>query len=199
MALTNAQVREILSTAGVAAESLETAVQAIMNGHITSINALREERDGYKAEAEKLPGVQAELDAVKAKGDPDWQKKFEDEHTAFENYKEKVQKDEEKAQKVELYKDILKECKIEESRIPSILKITDFDSFAVKDGSLDDLDKIKADIEKDYSGFIMKEKSKGAEVETPPANEGGDGNEPSRAAQIAAEYHKNLYGETKGE
>lgn len=195
MALTATKVREIMSAAGVNADAMEAAVKEIMDGHITSINALREERDGFKADAEKLPAVQRELDSLKAKGDPDWQKKFEDEHTAFEQYKAQVQADKEKTQKIELYRNVLKECKVEESRIASILKITDLDALTIKDGALDNLEKIKVDIEKDYSGFIMKEKPQGAHVETPPANEGGGGKEPSRAAQIEAEYHKNLYGE----
>ena len=45
----------------------------------------------------------------------------------------------------------------------------------------------------------MKDTPKGASVDNPPANDGGKEEPPSRAAQIAAEYHKNLYGETKGE
>lgn len=199
MALTAAKVREIMSAAGVTAEAMEKAVNAIMDGHITSINALREERDGFKTDAEKLPGVQRELDELKAKGDPDWKQKFEDEHTAFEQYKTQVQADKEKAQKIELYRSLLKECKVEESRIPSILKVTDLAALSVKDGALDDLEKVKADIEKDYSGFIMKDRPKGADVDNPPENGGGGSPEPSRAAQLAAEYHKNLYGETKGE
>ena len=47
MALTKAKVKEILSKAGVEAENMDAAVDSILNGHIASIDALREERDGF--------------------------------------------------------------------------------------------------------------------------------------------------------
>ena len=70
MALTKAKVREILSAAGVDSEHSHDAVEAIIDGHLSSIEALREEVAKYKEEAEKLPAVQKELDGFK-KGE-DW-------------------------------------------------------------------------------------------------------------------------------
>lgn len=201
MALTNAQVREILSAAGVPAENVADAVQKIMDGHVTSINALREERDGYKADAEKLPGVQRELDDLKAKGDQDWQQKYEKEHIDFEAYKTKVQEDKVLSQKTELYRNVLKECNVGERQIANILKVSGdaISKLVIKDGKLDNVDALKESIKNEWSGFIMTEQKKGAEVDTPPGNNGGGKPEESRAAKIAAEYHKNLYGETKGD
>ena len=69
MALTKAKVKEILSKAGVEAENMDAAVDSILNGHIASIDALREERDGYKKDAERLPDVQKELDDLKKAGE----------------------------------------------------------------------------------------------------------------------------------
>lgn len=202
MALTNAQVREILSSAGVPAENVADAAQKIMDGHIMSINALREERDGYKADAEKLPAVQKELDALKAKGDPDWQKKYEQEHADFEEYKVSVSTAKEREQKTALYRGLLKECKVGEKQIEGIIKLSGetIDKLTVKDGKLENTDTLKEDIQTEWAGFIMKEQSKGADVDTPPGKDGDSGkpNE-SRAAKIAAEYHKNLYGEMKGD
>lgn len=201
MALTSTQLREILSAAGVPAENVEDAVKKIMDGHVTSINALREERDGYKADAEKLPGVQKELDDLKAKGDQNWQQRYETEHADFEAYKVKVAEDKERAKKTELYKAILKECDVGERQIPNILKVSSetIDKLVIKDGKIDGVDALKETIKNDWSGFIMSEKKKGADVDNPPKNDGGGKPEESRAAKIAAEYHKNLYGETKGE
>ena len=69
MALTKAWLKEILSKAGTPAENAAEAIESILDGHITSINALREEIATYKADAEKLPSVQKELDTLKANGD----------------------------------------------------------------------------------------------------------------------------------
>ncbi len=201
MALTNAQVREILSVAGVPAENVEDTVQKIMNGHITSINALREERDGYKADAERLAEVQKELDELKAKGDLDWEQKYEQEHSDFEAYKAQVEEDKILSQKTELYRNVLKECNVGDRQIANILKVSGetISKLTIKDGKLDDVDALKDSIKNEWSGFIMNEQKKGAEVDTPPENDGGGKKEESRAAKIAAEYHKNLYGEMKGD
>lgn len=206
MALTKTQLKEILSAAGVSAENVDAAVEKIMDGHVTSINALREERDGfkaeanaYKADADKLKDVQKELDSLKAKGDPDWQKKYEDEHGAFEAYKIAVAGEKEKDEKISLYRSLLTECNVGKNQIDAVIRVTDIDKLAIKDGKLDNVEQLKAGIEKDWAAFIMKGGKRGVNVDNPPENVGGGKPEPeSRAAKLAAEYHKNLYGETKG-
>ena len=202
MALTKAQVREILSAAGVASDKMDEAVTKIVDGHVTSINALREERDNYKADAEKLPGVQKELDDLKAANanGGDWEKKYNDEHTAFENYKVGVQKEKDTATKKSLYRGLLKELKVDEKRFDTILKVTDFDKLKLtKDGTLDGVDELKKTAQTEWADFIVKQQTKGANVEEPPANNGGGGNPPSRAAQLAAEYNARMYGVAKKE
>lgn len=196
MALTKTQLTEKLSEGGIEAEKIPDLVSWIMNGHITSINALREERDGYKADAEKLPGVQKELDDLKAKGDQNWQKRYEDEHAAFETYKEQVSKQKEADEKARLYRNILKECDVEETRIDAVMKVTDISKLELKDGKLEDVDNLKQQIQAEWAGFIVKPQKKGADVDNPPANNGGGNPAPeSRAAELAAKYHKELYGE----
>ena len=180
MALTKTQLKEILSSAGVSAENAEVAIGKIMDGHIASVNALREERDElkkdvdeYKAKAQKLEGVQKELSELKAKGDPDWQEKYEKEHGDFEAFKTEVQKGKEKAEKVQLYKDLLKECNVESKRIEAVLKVTNFDDITVKDGRIENVESLKDGIKKEWSGFIVRKESKGAEVDNPLETTGG--------------------------
>ena len=60
MALT----RKFLSALGIEADK----VDEIINAHAETVNALKEERDNYKADAEKLPAVQKELDELKKSG-----------------------------------------------------------------------------------------------------------------------------------
>jgi hypothetical protein len=198
MALTENQVKEIFSEAGCPAENIDSAVKKIMAGHVTSINALREQRDLYKVDAEKLPDVQKELDDLKAKGDQDWQQKYETEHENFEDYKVQIAAEKEKQTKSSLYSALLKECKVDESRISSIMRVTDFDKLSLKDDKLENVDSLKAEIEKDWSGFILQKKMEGAPVPTPPGNNGDEKKDPpSRAAEIAAKYRENIYGKQK--
>lgn len=195
MALTKTQVKEILSAAGVPAENLEQAVTKIMDGHIMSIDALREQRDTYKADADKLASVQKELDDLKAKGDADWEKRYTDEHSAFEEFKQQVDADRVKEQKKALYKSLLESCGIEKSRIPAIVKVTDFDAIKIKDGAIDDADSVKSAIEKDYAGFILKADVHGQNVQTPPGGGDGDkGQRSSRVRDMAKKRHEELYG-----
>lgn len=206
MALTKTQLREILSAAGVSSDSLEGAIQKIMDGHVTSVNALREERDDYKAkmdtykkDADQLSVVQKELNDLKEKGDPDWQKKYDDEHAAFEAYKTQVSEEKSKAEKSGLYRKLLKDCNVDEKRIDAIMKVTDVDSLKLKDGKLDGEDSLKETVKTEWAGFINTEQTKGSPVGNPPANGGGSKQGESRAAKLAAEYHESLYGKAKGE
>jgi len=65
MALTNEQVREILSAAGVDEDHMKTAAEKIISGHLESVNALRLDVEKYRSDSEKLPGVSQELETLK--------------------------------------------------------------------------------------------------------------------------------------
>lgn len=201
MALTKTQVKEILSAAGVAADKMDEAVNKIIDGHLTSIDALREQRDNYKADAEKLPGVQKELDDLKktVTDGGDWEKKYNDKNTEFENFKTQVQKEKDTATKKSLYRGLLKELNIDEKRFDSILKVTDLDKLKLtKDGALDNADELKKSAKTEWADFVVKSGVKGQVVEQPPANNGGN-TPPSRAAQLAAAYQARMYGTAKKE
>ena len=195
MALTKAQVREILSAAGVNSENMSLAVDKIIDGHVTSINALREEIANYKADAEKLPGIQKELDDLKAKGDQNWQSQYESEKKAFEDYKAGIAAKESKAEKTRLYRDLLKSLKVDEKRFDAILRVTNLDDLNVKDGALENEKALSDAAKKDWADFIVNERVDPARVDNPPEKNGGKGAEKSRAAQIAEEYRKAMYGE----
>lgn len=180
MALTKPKLKEILSAAGVPADKIDGAVDEIMDGHVTSINALREERDGYKAEAEKLPGVQKELDELKAKPDDGFKEKYEREHDEYEKLKAKVAKDAINMVKDKLYRTMLADVGVDPKRIDSIMKVTDLDVLNVKDGKLDGEDKLRESAKSDWSDFVTSTGSKGAEPETPPK-----GNNPNVFEQMS--------------
>ena len=79
MALT----RTLLKGLGLTEEQVGTIIEA----HTETVNGLKETIEAYKADAEKLPGVQRELDDLKTQGDGGYKAKYEAEHTAFETYK----------------------------------------------------------------------------------------------------------------
>lgn len=186
MALTNAQVREILSEYGVPAENLKSAADRIIQGHVASIDALRETVDGYKQDAEKLADVQKELDALKLKyqnAEP-YQKKFEDmeqqytnEHKAFESYKTEQANEKVKQVKTSAYRKMLKDAGIADTQIDSILRVSGekIDSLELdENGIAKNAEAEVSSIKKEWAGFIPVIKSQTSEPPaTPPHNTKG--------------------------
>ncbi len=91
MALT----RKLLKGMGLTDEQVDTIIEA----HTDTVDGLKGDITRYKADAEKLPGVQKELDELKAAGDDGYQEKYEREHKAFEDFKADVTAKESKAAK----------------------------------------------------------------------------------------------------
>jgi len=91
---TRAEIRNILGEA--CTEEIENRLVAL---HLGVVDPLKDDLTKYKADAEKLPGVQKELDDLKAAGDGGYKEKYEKEHSAFETYKSDVTAKESKAAK----------------------------------------------------------------------------------------------------
>lgn len=91
---TRAEIRNILGDA--CTEEIENRLVAL---HLGVVDPLKDDLTKYKADAEKLPGVQKELDDLKAAGDGGYKEKYEKEHSAFETYKSDVTAKESKAAK----------------------------------------------------------------------------------------------------
>lgn len=148
-------------------------IDQIVDAHTESIDALKAERDTYKADAEKLAAVQKELDDLKKDGG-DWRSKYEKEHADFEEYKTGITKKETKTAKENAYRNLLKECGVSEKRIDAIIKITDIDALELgKDGKIKDSAEKTEQIKTEYADFIVTSTTTGAPTTTPPANNGG--------------------------
>jgi len=181
-------------------------VGAIIEEHTSVTSALKDQIrevkdqfDEYKEKADKLSTVEKELEELKKDvSDNDWKGKYDREHEDFEKYKNEVQSKEAETKVKNAYKKLLVECKVGEKHIDSIIRVTDFKDIKLNsDGSLDNADKLKERINADWDGFIMSEDIKGADIDKPPASNGGSTDGSSRAAELAAKYHDNLYGKGK--
>ncbi len=82
MALT----RKLLKGMGLTDEQVDTIIEA----HTDTVDGLKADVTKYKADAEKLPGIQKQLDDLKAAGDDGYKEKYEAEHRAFETYKTEI-------------------------------------------------------------------------------------------------------------
>ena len=176
MSLTKAQVKEILSKAGVTPDSMSEAVDSILNGHITSIEALREERDKYKTEIEEYKSTVKELEEFKKNaGDTSKLKdKYDKLEKEFDAYKLQIQEKETKATKERAYRGLLIDAGISEKRVNSILKVTNLNEFEIDEyGALKNSKEITKSIKEEWSDFITTKSKEGANVSTPPSNTGG--------------------------
>ena len=174
MALTKAQVREILSAAGVTSENTSEAVDKIIDGHVTSVNALREDIAKYKADAEKLPTVQKELDDMKANTNDSWKEKHDKLKGEFDTYKKDEEAKETHSKKVEAYKAILKDANLSEKGIEKAIKYAEWDKIELEaDGKLKGAsDHIKA-VKEEWAEYVTTTTTTGAKTSTPPVNTGG--------------------------
>ena len=91
MALT----RKLLKGMGLTDEQVDTIIEA----HTDTVDGLKEQVKVYRADADKLPTVQQELDDLKEKGDDGYKEKYEKEHSAFEAFKTDITAKESKAAK----------------------------------------------------------------------------------------------------
>ena len=95
MALT----RKMLKAMGIEDEKIDQIIEE----HAETVNALKQQRDQYKVDAEKLPGVQKELDELKDAAEKDgenpYKAKYEELQQQFDDYKADVTAKETKAQK----------------------------------------------------------------------------------------------------
>ena len=176
MALT----RKMLTGMGLTAEQ----VDAIIEEHAETVESLKEQRDDYKEKAEELKEVKRELDDLKQKGDDDagWKSKYEALDKEYKDYKASEQAKATEQQVKDAYTKLLKENKVGDKHINSILNVTKFSDMKLdKDGNLEGADKLTEAIKEQYGGFIVDTKTTGAGVETPPA---GSGKKYSSKAEI---------------
>ena len=201
MALT----RKALSTMGIEDDKIDQIIEM----HTETTNALKEDRDKYKAEAEKLPAVQKDLDELKEamkNGDRSpYKAKYEaavEEKEAlqkeFDQYKTDQKNKEVHEAKEKAYREILKDAGVPEKHFEKILKYSDVDGVELDDsGKIKTAKDLLTSIKEEWSDHIQTQGTQGAKTETPPAGTGETPKEPSRATMLAQKYHENLYGATK--
>lgn len=167
MALT----RKFLSALGIEADKVDEIIQA----HTEVTDSLKEERDKYKEDAEKLPSIQKELDELKSKEDgvDPYQEKFEKLEKEFNDYKADIEAKNTTAKKENVLRAILKEIGIPDKRIDSVIKVSDISKIDFDDeGNLKEADALKDNLKSEWSDFITTTKTEGANSANPPSNVG---------------------------
>lgn len=181
MALT----RKSLKAMGLTDEQIDSVIEM----HAETVEALKEQRDTYKADAEKLTEVQAELDAMKNDG---YESKYENEHSAFEAYKADVTARENKAAKTAAVRKYFEAKGITGKSLDIAMRGAGAEIEAAElDGDdLKDTTALDTLISGDFAGLVGKTEIKGADVSHPPVNNPGDPEPTSLAAALHMKYDK---------
>ena len=137
----------------------------IVDGHLTELNEIKDERDNLRTQAADL---QKQLDDVT--GGEDYKEKYEKEHKAFEDFKKQTASDAEMSAVKAAYRKMLIGENISEKRIEAIMKVTDFSKMKRdKDGNLENADVLKKAIADEWGEFKATVSEKGAVVANPPS------------------------------
>lgn len=168
--------RKLLKGMGLTEEQQDTIIEA----HTDTVNGLKADVDRYKADAEKLPGVQKELDDLKGKGDDGYKAKYESEHQAFEDYKTSVAAEKTTAAKEKALETALKKVGIADKRLQSVARLCKGDGLLDKlelddKGAIKDSDKLETSLKESYGDYIVKTRTQGANTPNPPTGNGGAG------------------------
>lgn len=191
MALT----RKFLSALGIEADKVDEIIAA----HTEVTDALKQERDSFKADAEKLPTVQKELNDLKTAAEQDgkdpYKVKYEAIREDFDKYKAEIAAKDAKAAKETAYRQLLKDAGVSEKRIEAVLRVSDVDGVELDDkGKIKDADKLTESVKTEWADFITKEQVQGADPAKPPA-----GDNPDFDSMSDADYYRATYEKTKKE
>lgn len=201
MALT----RKMLAAMDIPADKIDE----IINAHSETVNALKEERDNLKADADKLSAAEKDLEKVNAELEEiksgDWQGKYEklkEDHDKLKEeygtFKTDTEAKATKAKKEAAFKQLLLDAGVSDKRIASVVKVSGatIDGLNLDDdGKIKDADKLTESVKTEWADFISTTHEQGASIPQPPANNGGEGaKQPSRAAELVAQYRNEHYG-----
>ena len=172
----------------------EEQVSAIIEGHKETVDALKEQRDNYKADAEKLADVQKELNELK--NGKDWKGEYDKEHKAFEDYKTEIAGRETQQKVKDAYRALLEGLNIDKADVDLIMASVKAEDMKLDaDGKLEKSDELTADAKTRFARYIPTTSTKGAKVENPPKNDGST----LTKADIYAKDEKGRYKMTTAE
>jgi hypothetical protein len=167
MALT----RRFLKGMGLTEEQVDTIIEA----HTEVTDGLKEQINQYKADADKLVGVQKELDDLKLVGDGGYKSKYESEKKAHDELKANIAKEKAYASKESAYRELLKAAGVKDKFIDTIIRAekSTIEGLNIEDGKVEGSDTLTEAAKKNWGDFIGTQQVVNTRVENPPANTGG--------------------------
>lgn len=198
----------------------EDAIEQIIEAHTETTDALKEQRDEYRGQAEKAKGTEDELERVRKQlkealedGSQDELKTELDKRTKeledarsenkrlqgeFDAYKADTEAKDAQRRKTDAYKQLLEKAGIAPKYAGKVLKVTQLDGLELEEnGTVKDEDKAIESIKSEWPEFIAKQETQGADPETPPTQAKTVEGVSDRAKRIIAEHYEKKYGKSE--
>lgn len=165
MALT----RKMLKAMGIEDEKIDQIIEE----HTESTDALKQQRDEYKAKAEAKATASTEPKPKDPEPTDGYKAKYDAEKKAFEDYKANIAAEKAEADKRAKYRELIVKAGVDSKRVDSVLKVSDLSEIKVKDGAIEGADDLVESIKEDWADFIPTTQKVGANAPNPPKNDGG--------------------------
>lgn len=168
MALT----RKLLKGMGLTDEQVDTIIEA----HTDTVDGLKDQIATYKADAEKLPGVQKELDDLKKEdADGGYKAKYEKEHKDFQNYKDGITAKETAAAKEKAARAYFESKGIPADSMGLVIRgaKAEISGLELDGEEIKDSTALDALLNGDYKGLVGKITKTGTDTQNPPDTTGG--------------------------
>lgn len=165
--------RKLLKGMGLSDEQ----VDSIIDAHTETVESLKAERDTYKGDAEKLPGVQKQLDDLKAEtdgGKGKYKAMYEAEHEELEKLRADIASKETAAAKDKALRTMLAEIGVPDKFLDIAVRATDFNALSLdSDGKFEGEAALRKSLKTDFGSFIPVAHDEQHKPDTPMNNIGG--------------------------
>ena len=166
-----AMTRKSLKAMGLTDEQIDSIIEM----HTETVDGLKDKLKTAEEKANKLDGVEKELNDLKANSGDDWKSKYEKEHTDFETYKKGVTEKETKAAKEKAVKAYFEGKNITGANLDIAMRGCRDEIGAIElDGDkIKDTAALDALVNGTFAGLVVTKTVQGAQTANPPANNGG--------------------------
>ena len=166
MALT----RKLLKGMGLTDEQVDTIIEA----HGDTVDGLKEDIQRYKSDAEKLPGVQKELDDLKKDNGDDFKARYEKEKQDFQAYKDGIAKKEAAAAKEKAARAYFESKGIPAKSMGLVIRGAkgEIESLELDGEKIKDASALDSLLDGDYKGLIGRVNESGTNTQNPPETSG---------------------------
>jgi hypothetical protein len=162
--------RKFLSALGIEADKIDEIISA----HTEVTDGLKNERDKYKADAEKVDEITKERDKYKSEAEKNGgnSEKYDKLKKEFDDYKAEIKEKETRTAKEKAYRDMLADV-LDDKGITKAVKYAEWDKIELdNDGKLKDASEHIKSVQEEWSDYKLTKIREGSST-PPPAKSGG--------------------------